>query len=127
MIVKYVLAFMLLSAVPCLALQPDEVLTDPVLEQRARELSKNLRCLVCQSESIDESTADFASDVRKVLRERLQAGDSDTQAVNYITDRYGDYILLNPPFHGASSLVWIFPAVLVVVGSIIFALTVKRK
>ncbi|HDZ82809.1 MAG TPA: cytochrome c-type biogenesis protein CcmH [Roseobacter sp.] len=100
-----VLALMLLVT-PAWAVQPDEILSDPVLEQRARTLSKGLRCLVCRNESIDESNASLARDLRILLRERLVAGDSDTQAVGYIVDRYGEYVLLNPPAEGSTWLLW---------------------
>ncbi|NRB18503.1 MAG: cytochrome c-type biogenesis protein CcmH [Rhodobacteraceae bacterium] len=88
------------------AVQPDEVLDDPVLEARARELSKDLRCLVCRNESIDESNADLARDLRILLRERLVAGDSDSQAMAFIVDRYGEYVLLRPTTSGANWLLW---------------------
>ena len=96
------LALALLAAAPAGAVQPDEVLPDPVLEARARELSKNLRCLVCRNESIDESHADLARDLRLLLRERLVAGDSDEAAIAFIVDRYGEYVLLTPTTGGSS-------------------------
>lgn len=89
------------------AVQPDEVLDDPALETRARDLSTGLRCLVCRNESIDESNADLARDLRILLRERLVAGDTDEQAVAYLVDRYGEYILLNPPARGSTLILWI--------------------
>lgn len=111
-----VLALIALSA-PVRAVQPDEVLADPVLEARARELSKGLRCLVCRNESIDESNADLARDLRILLRERLVAGDSDAEAVAYLVDRYGEYVLLNPPARGSTLVLWIAgPAMLVMAG-----------
>ena len=88
------------------AVEPDEVLDDPALETRARELSKDLRCLVCRNESIDESNADLARDLRVLLRERLVAGDSDDDAMAFIVDRYGEYVLLNPKVTGANWLLW---------------------
>tara|TARA_R100001369_G_scaffold1167_2_gene3898 strand:- start:2394 stop:2846 length:453 start_codon:yes stop_codon:yes gene_type:complete len=100
-----VLALMLLVT-PAWAVQPDEVLSDPVLEQRARTLSKGLRCLVCRNESIDESNASLARDLRILLRERLVAGDTDAEAVAYIVDRYGEYVLLNPPARGSTWVLW---------------------
>lgn len=95
-----------LSVAPTWAVQPDEVLSDPALEQRARSLSKGLRCLVCRNESIDESNASLARDLRILLRERLVAGDSDEEAVAYIVDRYGEYVLLNPPARGSTWVLW---------------------
>lgn len=95
-----------LIAGPAFAVQPDEMLSDPALEARAREISKGLRCLVCRNESIDESNASLARDLRILLRERLSAGDSDTEAVDYIVARYGEYVLLNPTTGGANWLLW---------------------
>lgn len=91
---------------PVWAVQPDEVLDDPVLEQRARDLSQELRCLVCRNESIDESNADLARDLRILLRERLVAGDSDEAAIAFIVDRYGEYVLLRPTTGGANWILW---------------------
>ncbi|TCS63252.1 cytochrome c-type biogenesis protein [Primorskyibacter sedentarius] len=95
-----------LLAAPLWAVQPDEVLDDPALEARARELSKGLRCLVCQNESIDESNASLARDLRLLVRERLVAGDSDDEAIAYIVDRYGEFVLLRPTTGGANWLLW---------------------
>lgn len=97
---------LLLAMSPAMAVQPEEVLDDPVLEARAREISKGLRCLVCRNESIDESNADLAKDLRVLLRERLVAGDSDQEAVEYIVDRYGEYVLLKPLATGSNWLLW---------------------
>lgn len=93
-------------AVPAFAVNPDEVLDDPALEQRARDLSKGLRCLVCRNESIDESNAELARDLRILLRDRLVAGDSDEEAVRFIVDRYGEYVLLKPKIDGSNWLLW---------------------
>jgi len=100
------LLILALLATPLWAVQPDEVLEDPVLEQRARELSKGLRCLVCRNESIDESNASLARDLRLLVRERLVAGDTDAEAVDFIVDRYGEYVLLRPQVTGANWLLW---------------------
>jgi len=99
------LALMLFVS-PAWAVQPDEILSDPALEQRARDLSKGLRCLVCRNESIDESNASLARDLRILLRERLVAGDTDEEAVDFIVDRYGEYALLKPTTGGANWLLW---------------------
>ena len=85
-------------AVPSSAVEPDEILDDPQLEERARELSKIIRCLVCQNEAIDSSNADLARDLRILVRERLVAGDSNDDVLDYLVDRYGDFVLLRPPF-----------------------------
>ena len=95
------------------AVEPSERLADPVLETRARTLSKELRCLVCQNQSIDESNADLAHDLRILLRQRLAAGDSDQQVLDYIAARYGVFVLLDPPFAPATYLLWLTPALLV--------------
>ncbi|WP_085866875.1 cytochrome c-type biogenesis protein [Pseudoruegeria aquimaris] len=94
-------------ATPAFAVLPDEVLEDPALEARARELSKELRCLVCRNESIDESNAGLARDLRLLLRERLLAGDSDEEAIDFIVDRYGEYVLLRPTMSGANLALWL--------------------
>ncbi|MQY41566.1 cytochrome C biogenesis protein CcdA [Epibacterium sp. SM1969] len=93
-------------SLPAWAVEPDEVLDDPALEARARILSKDLRCLVCRNESIDESNAELARDLRLVLRERLVAGDSDTEAMEYLVNRYGEYVLLRPTVSGANWMLW---------------------
>jgi cytochrome c-type biogenesis protein CcmH len=99
-------ALMLGLSAPAQAVQPDVVLADPVLEERARELSKDLRCLVCRNESIDESNAELARDLRLLVRERLVAGDSNDEAKAFIVDRYGEYVLLRPTASGANWLLW---------------------
>ena len=95
-----------LLATPALAVRPDEILADPALEARARTLSQGLRCLVCRNESIDDSDAPLAHDLRVLLRDRLVAGDSDTQAVDYIVARYGEFVLLNPTTKGVNLILW---------------------
>ncbi|WP_299023674.1 cytochrome c-type biogenesis protein [uncultured Sulfitobacter sp.] len=102
---RFALLLMLL-ATPLAAVEPDEVLSDPVLEQRALELSKGLRCPVCQSESIDESNAPISKDLRLLVRERLVDGDTDQQALDYIVARYGEFVLLKPTLSGANWVLW---------------------
>lgn len=121
------LALALVMAVPVHAVQPEEMLADPALEARARALSKGLRCLVCRNENIDDSDAQLAKDLRILLRERLVAGDTDAQAVAFLVDRYGEYVLLNPPATGANILLWIAgPAMLIAGAGIAFA-TFRRR
>lgn len=103
---RFVLIFCLLAS-PVWAVLPDEILSDPVLEARARELSKELRCLVCRNETIDDSHADLARDLRLLVRERLVAGDTNEQALDYIVDRYGEYVLLRPTDTGSNLILWI--------------------
>ena len=119
---SFVCALVLLwFCAPVFAVEPDEVLSDPALEQRARNLSQHLRCLVCRNESIDESNAAISRDLRLLLRARLVAGDTDAEAMQYLVDRYGDYILLNPKVEGANILLWLAaPIMLILAGGIAF-------
>jgi cytochrome c-type biogenesis protein CcmH len=118
---------LLLAASPARAVQPDEMLADPALEARAREISKEIRCLVCQNQSIDDSDAELARDLRIIVRERLVAGDSDTAVRQYLVDRYGDFVLLNPPVKPATYLLWFGPPVLFVVAAIGVFLGLRRR
>jgi cytochrome c-type biogenesis protein CcmH len=106
----------LVLAGPALAVTPDEQLKDPALEARARALSQELRCLVCQNQSIDDSSAPLAHDLRVILRERIAAGDSDKQAVNYLVARYGDFVLLKPPFQPNTWALWLGPLAVLLLG-----------
>ncbi len=112
-----VLAF----ALAAVAVEPDEILDDPVLEGRARDLSKDIRCLVCQNESIDSSNAELAKDLRVLVRERLVAGDSDQEVRDYLVERYGDFVLLNPPFKPQTYLLWFGPAAILLLGGLAVA------
>jgi cytochrome c-type biogenesis protein CcmH len=105
------------AAAPAFAVQPDEILSDAKLEQRARTISAGLRCLVCQNQSIDDSDATLAKDLRVLVREHLQAGDSDEQIRAYLVARYGNFILLKPPFGWDTALLWISPFVLLALGA----------
>ena len=117
-----------LAAAPAArAVQPDEQLADPALEGRARELSRELRCLVCQNQSIDDSDASLARDLRLLVRERLKAGDSDAEVVDYLVARYGDFIRLKPPFDTATFLLWMSPLVLLLAGAGGIAATIRRR
>lgn len=119
---KRLILMLCLLAAPVMAVQPDEVLSDPALELRARELSKGLRCLVCRNESIDESNASLARDLRILVRDRLSAGDSDTEVMTFIVDRYGEYVLLRPTVTGSNWLLWAAgPLMLLLAGGIGFA------
>lgn len=101
------LTLALLVAMPSFAVEPDEILDDPVLEERARDLSGELRCLVCRNESIDESNAELARDLRLLVRERLLAGDTDDEVIAFLVERYGEYVLLRPSTSGSSILLWL--------------------
>jgi cytochrome c-type biogenesis protein CcmH len=110
------------------AVQPDEVLKDPALESRARELSKELRCMVCQNQSIDDSDAPLARDLRLLVRERLSAGDSNHQVMDFLVARYGAFVLLKPPFNWHTVGLWLWsPLVLIVGGFALYAMTRRRR
>lgn len=118
MLHRLLLAFVIvwISAVPLHAVQPDEVLDDPALEARARGLSVHFRCLVCQNQSIDDSDAPLARDLRLLIRERLTAGDSDNQVVDYLVSRYGEFVLLKPRFATHTLVLWLGPFVILLAG-----------
>jgi len=105
-------------AAPALAVLPDEMLHDPRLEARARVISQQLRCVVCQNQTIDDSDAPLARDLRLLVRERLTRGDTDHQAIQYLVARYGNYVLLKPPFERATLLLWLGPAAFILIGGV---------
>jgi cytochrome c-type biogenesis protein CcmH len=119
----------ILLAAPAYAVKPDEMLANPVLEARARSISEGLRCMVCQNQSIDESDADLARDLRVLVRERLKAGDSDRQVVDYIVSRYGEFVLLKPRFELRTLLLWGAPVLLLVLGGafLVYATRSRRR
>lgn len=114
------LAVLTLGAVagPAFAVLPEEQLADPVLEARARKLSQELRCVVCQNQTIDDSDAPLAADLRGLLRERLEAGDTDAQARAYLVERYGDFVLLKPPIRPGTIILWFGPLALLLAGGV---------
>jgi len=122
-----VFVFVLGLICPALAVEPNERLADPVMEARAREISKGLRCLVCQNESIDDSAAELAHDIRVLLRERLKAGDTDAQATQFIVSRYGDFVLLKPPIEPATLLLWFGPPAVLLVAGAVIVVAVRRR
>ncbi len=109
------------------AVKPDEMLADPTLEARARALSEGLRCMVCQNQSIDESDADLARDLRLLVRERLKAGDSDTQVVDYVVSRYGEFVLLKPRLSAHTVLLWGAPLALLLAGGLTVFLSARGR
>ncbi len=111
-----VLTVLLFGLGQALAVQPDEILDDPALEERARAISQQLRCLVCQNESIDSSNADVARDLRLIVRERLLAGDTDEEIIDFVVSRYGDFVLLNPPLRTRTVLLWAAPILMTLLG-----------
>lgn len=125
---KLWLAFLfLLAAAPAFAVLPSEQLSDPVLEARARAISGQLRCVVCQNQTIDDSDADLAHDLRVLLRQRIKAGDTDKQAIAFIVSRYGDYVLLKPPFEAETLLLWLGPLLVLVAGAGGVAIYLRRR
>ena len=130
MIRRLLFAMLLLAAVgggTALAVEPSERLADPALEARARALSQELRCLVCQNQSIDESNADLAHDLRVLLRQRLMAGETDQQVLDYLVARYGVFVLLDPPFQPATYFLWLTPPLLVVVAAGVLTVRSRRR
>lgn len=121
------LVMLALLSVPALAVRPDELLSDPALEARARTISEGLRCLVCQNQSIDDSDADLAHDLRVLVRERLTAGDTDDQVRAYLVARYGEYVLLNPVMAPHTILLWVAAPVVLVIGGIAVLIGARRK
>lgn len=111
-------ALLMLFAQPGLAVRPDEIMDDPAMEKRAREISKDIRCVVCQNQSIDDSDAGLARDLRVLIRERLSEGDSNAEVRDYLVARYGEFVLLNPPMRMGTLVLWIAPAVLVLLGAL---------
>ncbi|OQM73595.1 cytochrome C [Pseudaminobacter manganicus] len=109
------------------AVQPDEMLKDPALEARARELSGQVRCMVCQNQSIDESDADLARDLRILVRQRLKAGDTDEQVLDYLVSRYGEFVLLKPRFDLQNALLWGTPVLLLLAGGVFMLWSARGK
>jgi cytochrome c-type biogenesis protein CcmH len=121
-------ALMLLwLALPAFAVNPDEMLKEPALEARAREISEGLRCLVCQNESIDDSDADLAHEIRVLVRQRLVAGDSDDQVRQFLVDRYGEFVLLKPVIAPHTIVLWFAAPAILIVGGVILFLAAKRR
>ena len=123
------LLLVLLAIAPAMAfaVQPDEMLSDPALEQRAREISRTLRCLVCQNQSIDDSDAPLARDLRLLVRERLSAGASDAEVYQFVVARYGDYVLLRPPVKPATWLLWFGPPLVLALGGLAIFFWFRRR
>jgi cytochrome c-type biogenesis protein CcmH len=120
-------ALILLLAAPARAVTPDEVLADPALEARARALSEGIRCLVCQNQSIDDSDADLAKDLRLLVRQRLTAGDTDAQIRAYLVDRYGEFVLLSPPMRRGTWLLWFGPLIIFLAGAVGVAIYLRSR
>ena len=114
-------------ATAAVAVQPDEMLAEPKLEARARALSRELRCMVCQNQSIDDSEAPLARDLRILVRERLQAGDSDAQVLDFLTARYGEFVLLKPPLTWHTALLWLAPSGVLMLGMVTLIMAGRRR
>ncbi len=128
MIRRFIMVLAILfAAAPAFAVNPDEVLADPALEARARAISAELRCMVCQNQSIDDSNAELAKDLRLLVRKRVTDGDSDSQVMDYIVSRYGEFVLLKPRFEMKTMLLWGAPLLLFVVGGIALAVFARRR
>lgn len=121
------IVLILLFSVNAHAVNPDEVLKDPILEERARNLSKEIRCMVCQNQSIDNSDASVAKDLRLLIRERIVAGDSDAQVLNYLVGRFGEFVLLKPRFSGANLVLWATPILALLFGIYLFVAIIRRS
>lgn len=121
------MALTALAASPAFSVAPDEVLDDPVLEQRARDLSAELRCMVCQNQSIDDSDAPLAKDLRVLVRERLTAGDSNAQVIDFLVERYGEFVLLKPRFSWNTLILWSLAPLVLLGGGIVLALAARRR
>jgi cytochrome c-type biogenesis protein CcmH len=117
----------LLHMAPALAVEPDEILKDPALETRARALSQQLRCMVCQNQSIDDSAAPLAHDLRVLVRDRLKNGDSDAQVLDFVVSRYGEFVLLKPRFAWHNALLWAVPPGVLLVGAVTLLLLARRR
>jgi cytochrome c-type biogenesis protein CcmH len=109
------------------AVEPNEMLANPALEERARALSRELRCMVCQNQSIDDSAAPLAHDLRVLVRERLKAGDNDQQVLDFLVARYGEFVLLRPRFEWQTALLWLTPFAVLIVGAIALIASVRRR
>jgi len=110
-----------------LAVNPDEILPDPQLESRARQISAELRCMVCQNESIDDSNAELARDLRILVRERLTSGDTDKQVIDFVVDRYGEFVLLKPRFNAQTAFLWGFPVFILLIGGVALIFAFRRR
>ena len=122
-----VLFLSLLLPTASLAVRPDEMLKDPALEARARHLSEELRCMVCQNQSIDDSEAPLAHDLRVLVRQRLEAGDTDRQVLDYLVSRYGDFVLLKPPFKADTLLLWGLPPLALIAGIAALVIMARKR
>ena len=119
--------FLIIDIDPSFTVEPDEIISNPIYENRARDLSKGIRCLVCQNQSIDDSDSDLAKDLRRIIRKKIIQGDTDNEITQYLVDKYGNFILMKPPLYQDTYILWISPLLLMIVGITIMYFTLKRK
>lgn len=123
---SFLFAIVLFLAGPALALNPEEMLDDPGQEERAQTIGKELRCVVCQNQSINESDADLARDLRRLVRDRISAGETDEEVIDHIVARYGDFVLLRPPVKATTYLLWATPVILLLLGGVVVVTVLRR-
>ena len=119
--------FLVIDIDPSFTVEPNEIISNPIYENRARDLSKGIRCLVCQNQSIDDSDSDLAKDLRRIIRKKIIQGDTDNEITQYLVDKYGNFILMKPPLYQETYILWISPLLLMIVGITIMYFTLKRK
>ena len=126
-VIAWALAVAVMTASPAFAVQPDEIMSDPAKESRARDLSRELRCMVCQNQSIDDSEAPLARDLRLLVRERIAAGDSDSQVIDFLVARYGEFVLLKPRLQPRTVLLWLLPPLALAGGGLALWIQSRRR
>ena len=119
--------FLVIDIDPSFTVEPNEIISNPIYENRARDLSKGIRCLVCQNQSIDDSDSDLAKDLRRIIRKKIIQGDTDNEITQYLVDKYGNFILMKPPLYQDTYILWISPLLLMLVGITIMYFKLKRK
>ena len=119
--------FLIIDIDPSFTVEPNEIISNPIYENRARDLSKGIRCLVCQNQSIDDSDSDLAKDLRRIIRKKIIEGETDNEITQYLVDKYGNFILMKPPLYQDTYILWISPLLLMLVGITIMYFTLKRK
>ena len=119
--------FLVIDIDPSFTVEPNEIISNPIYENRARDLSKGIRCLVCQNQSIDDSDSDLAKDLRRIIRKKIIEGETDNEITQYLVDKYGNFILMKPPLYQDTYILWISPLLLILVGITIIYFTLKRK
>ena len=119
--------FLVIDIDPSFTVEPNEIISNPIYENRARDLSKGIRCLVCQNQSIDDSDSDLAKDLRRIIRKKIIQGETDNEITQYLVDKYGNVILMKPPLYQDTYILWISPLLLMLVGITIMYFTLKRK